>query len=233
MDIEEFDKFADEYEILHTNNIKLSGETPEFFSIYKIKDLKQLSKKHNLPDNGRILDFGCGVGNSIEVMEKYFHTAQVYGIDVSKKSIEIAKKRFGWFANIQSYDGKLLPYQDNYFDIVFSACVFHHIPQVSYSDIFQEIKRVLKPNGIFVIFEHNPLNPLTLHAVNTCPFDENAVLIKSNKLKHKLADAGFQSYHAYRIFFPKFLSFLRPIEKYIKWLPLGAQYYVVSRKLGG
>ena len=42
-----------------------------------------------------------------------------------------------------------------------------------------ELKRVLRAGGACVIFEHNPLNPLTVQAVNTCPFDENAVLIKA------------------------------------------------------
>lgn len=115
--------------------------------------------------------------------------------------------------------------------MVFAACVFHHIPQTYYTGIFQEIKRVLKPNGIFVIFEHNPLNPLTVNAVNTCPFDENAVLITSKKLQKMLSDNVFtHTESAYRIFFPNFLSSLRYLEPYLTWLPLGAQYYVLSRK---
>ena len=35
---------------------------------------------------------------------------------------------------------------------------------------------------------------------------------------------------AYRLFFPNILAALRPIERYLAWLPLGAQYYVVSKK---
>lgn len=231
MDKKEFDKFAEEYQALHAQNIKISGEQPEFFCEYKIKDLLLLVQSYNLPTNGKLLDFGCGVGSSVGMMKKYFPNAEIFGVDVSEKSIEIAQSRFGDFAQIQTYDGEILPYNSETFDIIFAACVFHHIPQQYYQAIFQEIKRVLKPNGIFVIFEHNPLNPLTVHAVNTCPFDENAVLIRSGELKKMLMKQAFtRTRHVYRLFFPNALAGLRPLEKYLGWLPLGAQYYVVSQK---
>ena len=231
MDTKEFDKFAEEYQNLHAQNIKISGETPEFFCEYKIQDLKQLASHFKLPENSTLLDFGCGVGSSIGMMHKYFPKAILHGVDVSEKSIAIAQQRFGDIAHIETYNGETLPFHNETFDIVFAACVFHHIPQTYYQNIFQEIKRVLKPNGIFVIFEHNPLNPLTVHAVNTCPFDENAVLIQANKLKKILMQQSFNyTKSAYRLFFPNILAALRPIERYLAWLPLGAQYYVVSKK---
>lgn len=231
MDTKEFDKFAEEYQNLHAQNIKISGETPKFFCEYKIQDLKQLANHFKLPENSTLLDFGCGVGSSIGMMYKYFPKAILHGVDVSEKSIAIAQQRFGDIAHIETYNGETLPFHNETFDIVFAACVFHHIPQTYYQNIFQEIKRVLKSNGIFVIFEHNPLNPLTVHAVNTCPFDENAVLIQANKLKKILMQQSFNyTKSAYRLFFPNILAALRPIERYLAWLPLGAQYYVVSKK---
>jgi len=39
MDEAEFDKFAAEYRDLHAANIRLSGEDPEYFAEYKIKDI--------------------------------------------------------------------------------------------------------------------------------------------------------------------------------------------------
>ena len=37
----EFDKFADEYLAIHTENLKLSGETPDYFARYKIDELRR------------------------------------------------------------------------------------------------------------------------------------------------------------------------------------------------
>ena len=35
----------------------------------------------------------------------------------------------------------------------------------------------------------------------------------------------------YRVFFPAILKLLRPLEKYLTWFPLGAQHFVVGKKL--
>ena len=71
MDVKEFDKFAEEYLKLHSQNIRVTGEEPEYFAEYKIRDLKRVSSELKvLPDN--ILDFGTGVGNSIPFLVKYF-----------------------------------------------------------------------------------------------------------------------------------------------------------------
>ena len=90
---------------------------------------------------------------------------------------------------------------------------------------------MLRPGGLFVIFEHNPRNPLTVRAVNTCPFDEHAVLIDAKVMQVCLAEAAFTEIQlAYRIFFPRILRALRILEPMLRWLPLGAQYYVSARK---
>jgi hypothetical protein len=96
-----------------------------------------------------------------------------------------------------------------------------------------EIRRVLKPHAWLFVFEHNPLNPLTRHAVNTCAFDEHAELIGAPTMRRRVHDAGFPRAKVnYRIFFPHALRGLRPLEAQLKWLPLGAQYYVAARKAG-
>lgn len=80
------------------------------------------------------------------------------------------------------------------------------------------------------MFEHNPFNPLTRHAVNTCPFDANARLISARQMRRRFHDAGFDvASIRYRIFFPGCLRRLRPLERLLTWCPLGAQYAVVGR----
>jgi len=89
----------------------------------------------------------------------------------------------------------------------------------------------MKPDGIFFIFEHNPLNPLTVRVMNQCPFDENAVLIRADQLKARLLRAGFSECELrYRVFFPRFLRHLRRLEAGLAWLPAGAQYYLAARQ---
>lgn len=228
----EFDKFAEEYKSIHARNIKLSGEKPDFFAEYKVFDTALLAKKYQLNNSSiRIMDFGAGVGNSVPFFKKHFLNADLVCLDVSEKSLEIAKERFPNQAEFVLFDGRRIPYDNDTFDVVFVACVFHHIDASQHNLFLKEILRVLVSGGILVIFEHNPYNPLTLQAVNTCVFDKNAKLIKARDFKHRLMVNDFKNVLVkYRIFFPRALKRARFLEPFMTWIPFGAQYYVVGNK---
>ena len=227
----EFDKFADEYRNLHSRSIRASGEQPEFFAEYKVMDAARLAADAGLGTSLRVLDFGAGVGNSVPFFVKYIPACRLTCVDVSTRSMEIAEERFPGLAEYREFDGRTLPFTDDSYDMVFSACVFHHIPTEEHMGLLREIRRVLRPRGLFVVFEHNPYNPLTVRAVNSCLFDENAVLLDAYTLRKRVTAAGFASVqHRYRIFFPRILRPLRMIEPLLGWLPFGAQYYVVGWK---
>ena len=53
----EFDRFADEYEALHAQNIAVTGETPDYFAEYKIRDVYNQVLKNQTKENLKILDF--------------------------------------------------------------------------------------------------------------------------------------------------------------------------------
>jgi SAM-dependent methyltransferase len=231
MDRKEFDRFADEYRSLHEANIAASGEAPEYFAEYKIKDLKHLvSIDAPRQVNGHFLDFGAGVGTSVPFFCEHLPAAKLTCVDVSLRSLEIGVDKFGQRANFVAFNGVRLPFADAVFDGALAACVFHHISADEHERLFAEIRRVLRPGGHVMIYEHNPLNPLTRRAVNTCLFDENAVLVGARALKARLDSAGFKQLRIrYRVFFPRAFRWLRPLEDLMGWLPLGAQYYVSGR----
>jgi len=115
--------------------------------------------------------------------------------------------------------------RDASFDVVFFACVLHHVAHSEHPGLLAEAHRVLQPGGSLVVFEHNPYNPLTVHAVNTSPLDANAVLLTPSSLRRSAERAGFQpGVLRYCMFFPRALRALRPLERGLHWLPLGAQY---------
>jgi ubiquinone/menaquinone biosynthesis C-methylase UbiE len=230
MDEVEFDKFADEYRSLHAANIRLSGEDPEYFAEYKVADIAAELERDDLVAR-TALDFGAGVGYSVPFFARHLPTARVTCLDVSRKSLELGAARHGAAAEFRHFDGRRIPYPDGTFDVALASCVFHHIPQDEHVALLAEIRRVLTPAGRLFVFEHNPLNPLTRHAVNTCVFDEHAELILAPKMRGRVRDAGFAAADIrYRIFFPHVLRRLRPLEAKLTWLPLGAQYYVAARK---
>jgi SAM-dependent methyltransferase len=231
MDVAEFDKFADEYHNLHQENIRITGENPEYFAEYKIRDLSRVEQIVG-GEVKNILDFGTGVGSSIPFLAQYFPGTSLFGTDVSENSLTIARKRFPGLGEFSLFDGNMLPYSEGQFDLALATCVFHHIPANEHIQLIQEVSRTLRSGGAFMIYEHNPINPMTLHAVNTCSFDENAVLLKRCQVRNVLREAGMEVVmQEYRVFFPAILKFLRPLEKYLTWFPLGAQHFVVGKKL--
>ncbi len=230
MDKAEFDRFADAYYDQHRDNVAVTGESPEYFAEYKIRQLKEIVA-HDRIEVSRICDFGSGIGNSIPFFRRYFPDAALTSSDVSERSLTLGKQRYPEAGNCVLIENNRIPSDSNVFDVVFSACVFHHIPHGEHAMWLQELHRITRPGGLIAIFEHNPLNPLTVHAVNTCPFDENAKLIFARDLAKRLAAAGWTSPRVqYNLFFPRALSRLRPFEARLGWLPLGAQYVAFARK---
>jgi len=232
MDEAEFDKFADEYRSMHAANIRLSGEDPEYFAEYKVVDIAAELARDNVVAR-RALDFGAGVGYSVPFFTRHMPATRVTCLDVSRKSLDVGAARHGAAAEFVHFDGQSIPYPDGTFDVALASCVFHHIPHEEHVSLLGEIRRVLVPGGRLFVFEHNPLNPLTRHAVNTCEFDEHAKLVRAPTMRRRAREAGFAAADVrYRIFFPHALRSLRPLETKLTWLPAGAQYYVAARKAG-
>jgi ubiquinone/menaquinone biosynthesis C-methylase UbiE len=226
----EFDTFADEYYDQHRKNIRLSGETPEFFSEYKIRETRAaaLVLGRGVDD---ILDFGSGIGNSLPAFRTHFPHAQLTCADPSARSMSIAQQRYPGTEAYCHIQGREIPCPGDSFDLAFAACVFHHIDHGEHVHWLKELRRVVRASGLLVIFEHNPFNPLTVHAVNTCPFDANAKLITARSLSQAITSAGWAEPRiSYRLFFPHVLGGLRPLERHLGRIPLGAQYFVVARK---
>lgn len=230
MDATEFDHFADEYDLLHRQSIAATGESPAFFHEYKIKVLARLAQKLNLQPES-ILDFGAGIGNSTPYFRSYFPSAKLACADVSQRSLDVAQERFPGEATGLRIQENRIPAPDGAFDITFSACVFHHIPHEEHVHWLRELRRVTRTGGMLILFEHNPLNPLTLRAVNSCPFDANARLIRAKELLSRYRASGWADPKAqYHVFFPHALAGFRVLEPYLSRVPLGGQYAVFAIK---
>jgi len=101
----------------------------------------------------RILDLGCGPGFHAKKFTE--SGAKVKGIDISQKLIKLAKKEAPQAELIVGDIEKRLPYKKSEFDIVVSSLVFGHIKDWNFP--FNEINRVLKKGGIFVLSTYNPV----------------------------------------------------------------------------
>lgn len=218
----EFDEFAHRYDDMHSASIAASGEAPEYFAIYKQRTLERvLGPAFSEP----LLDFGCGIGNLTRFLVESFPA--VHGYDPSSASAKLAAERAPKATFFDAIDA--LP--RGTYGAVVVANVLHHVPAAERPALLARVREVLAPGGRIVVFEHNPLNPVTRRAVAACPFDENAELLWPWEVKRLLREAGLAPVNLdYIVFFPRALTKMRGLEPRLGWLPLGAQVCAWGRK---
>jgi 2-polyprenyl-3-methyl-5-hydroxy-6-metoxy-1,4-benzoquinol methylase len=222
IDVSEFDRFSESYQQLHNANVRITGETGEYFAAYKAN---YIAAKVATRPGCRILDYGCGVGLVCRQLKKYLPEARVDGYDVSQVSVNRISSTLRAQGTFTCEARDL----GHAYDIVFLANVLHHIEPNDRQDAISHAAELLGRRGKLVIFEHNPANPVTRWAVERCPFDENAVLLPPRESASYLARSGFRRVRLdYIVFFPRVFKWLRRLESVLGWCPLGAQYALVG-----
>jgi ubiquinone/menaquinone biosynthesis C-methylase UbiE len=106
--------------------------------------LKQLIPRN---PNQKILDIGCGTGETLSYIHTLYNKSQLYGVDTSDVAINFAKKR--GHKNIQKASALKLPFTTGTFDVVLFLDVLEHIP--TDEKALLEAKRVLIPGGVIII----------------------------------------------------------------------------------
>jgi len=96
----------------------------------------------------RILDIGCGDGKFTVLIGKACKAKEVYGVDISERGIEMARKK-GIKAFRVDVDEESLPFENNYFDAIYAGAIIEHLFDPDH--FLNEIYRVLKPEGLLVL----------------------------------------------------------------------------------
>jgi SAM-dependent methyltransferase len=214
----DFDHFAGNYDDVIASQTRFFDRDSDYFARYKIDLARRL-----VGDAGAVLDFGCGIGRSIPHLREFFPKADIVGCDPSQDSLAVARRHYPdcRFATMDELGPQ------SKFDLIVASNVFHHIPPADRQAALDFCYHRLTPGGHFVIFEHNPINPVTQYLVKTCPFDTDAILLSMRETLDRMRRAGFHVDEShYCLFFPGPLARLRAFEKYLGWLPMGGQYFV-------
>lgn len=216
----DFDEFTDNYNELLSEKTKFFSSSDAYFARYKI----ELVRKRISKPVKKVLEYGCGIGRNIPFLQRAFPGATVAGSDISRTSLEVASRE-NEGVEFFCEDDDVAGFQD--FDLIFVAGVFHHIPGQQRLGASKLLNQRLAPGGAIFIFEHNPYNPVTRHIVNTCPYDEDAVLLKPRELKNLLKAANLRvDSSGYCLFVPPRFAAFSGLEDHLGWLPLGGQYWV-------
>lgn len=227
----DFDPYADTYRDEVERALPFSGVDLDHFTEVKALALLGLMRRR-LGDPARlsVVDVGCGTGETDRFLSP--RLGALHGADISRRSVERAR-RANPDVEYRPYDGGVLPFDDDAFDASFSINVLHHVVPDEREAFVAELARVVRPGGLVAVAEHNPRNPLTRRVVRSCSFDVGVTLVPRSELERRFADAGLEHVeHHYMVFLPLRGRAGHAVDRMLRRVPLGAQYYVAARLPG-
>jgi SAM-dependent methyltransferase len=224
----DFDAHAHEYVEAVDQSVSFTGRDSAFFARRKVEMLEELAFDSAGTLAGlSVLDVGCGTGTTDRHLVD--HVGSLIGVDVSEEMLALAAQSVP-AASFKWYNGEKLPFPDESFDVAVTICVLHHVPTSGRALLVSELHRVTRAGGLVAIFEHNPINPLTRYAVNSCDLDDGVVLVPGREATSYLTDAGAADVHRLDYLFSPFGGALgRSVDGALSRLPVGGQYVVSAR----
>lgn len=168
---------------------------------YAGKFINELNKKHfdrillksfasENSDKGKIIDLGCGPGQTTKYLS-HCGLTDLVGVDISPEMVKIAKA-INPQLNFDTADILNLKYPDNFFG---SAIAFYSIVHFDYGQIktaFKETKRILKGNGQFLFSFHIGDSPVHLDNFLDYQVNIDFHFFETNKIIALLTDTGFE-----------------------------------------
>lgn len=103
---------------------------------------------NSLPEGAKVLEAGCGSGDTLAAFKKQ----ETYGLDLSKKSLALAKKNA---KHTVLGDIFKMPFKDNTFDLVYNSGVLEHFPEPNNLKATKEMARITKKGGYVIIILPN------------------------------------------------------------------------------
>ena len=172
-----------------------------------------------LKPGNSVADLGCGTGVFTRILHDFgFHSK---GLDMSDGLIRLARRDNPEIEFVVG-DVEKMPFDSESLDGVFLSGILHHLPDPS--TCAREVRRVLKPGGVFVAFDPNRKNPfMWLYRDRTSPFySSNGVTpnerpIIASEIAQTFRETGFEvaihylSGIGYRIIASRFLRVFLPL----------------------
>ncbi len=235
-----FDQVAPDYERIHNKHLP-PGVKSDSFIIQRAAHTIDWILSGLRDQDFFYLDFGCGNGRMLKCILESERLKPLLisgrltlsGFDTSGDSLREARNLLN--------DPSILLYQNwaeipetFRFDLILSCHVFHHIPPEKRSETTAFLYRKMKPGAGLVIWEQNPLNPLTRLLMKACPFDRDARLLTMNAARNLFIQHGFSFRDAayVNLLPPQWITShrLAAIEKKLLSFPVGAQYWIKVEK---
>ena len=150
--------------------------TTKIMNIMNQKQYKAVLDNINIENNDVLLDIGFGNGYLINKLLKRNYKIKIFGIDISKDMVNMVSEKYKKYINnncltllLENINNKTT-FENEMFDVIYTVNTIYFWDDIQIC--FSEIKRILKPNGIFI----------------------NAIYTKKQLDKTKFSGNGFNKY---------------------------------------
>lgn len=103
----------------------------------------------------KVLDVACGTGRTLRQIRGMLPKVSLHGADLSpsylRKANQLLSDIAGELPQLMQANAETLPYCDDYFHGASCVFTFHELPARARQTVINEVFRVLKPGGVFVI----------------------------------------------------------------------------------
>lgn len=186
--------------ILNSNNIKLDNLNKNHYWV--ANKLIEVISKYNYTNTASIVDIGGGNGNILNYINKL--------LGIPKKNLYIIEQIEDWFEtnnyihdiNYIFWNNKYINIESNTIDIIIIMVSLHHMSDITINNLLFNIDRILKPNGLIIIKEHN------------CKTTEDKFVIDWEHHLYHLLKSENISEQANNSYINKFTNNYKSIEEY-------------------
>jgi 2-polyprenyl-3-methyl-5-hydroxy-6-metoxy-1,4-benzoquinol methylase len=247
-------------------NIRHSTKTPGSREYFDEVEARKYFVEPHIPrfaefprwKNQRVLEIGCGIGT--DTMNFARHGALVTAVDLSGKSLEIARKRAAVYEltdGIRFFHGsaeqleKVIPLEP--FDLIYSFGVIHHTPHPE--GVLEQLRNYVRPGTTVKIMVYHRYSWKVLWILMTygkCQFWKLTELVaryseaengcpvtysySRSELRNLMERSGFrvkriQAEHIFPYRIPDYIQYRYVMEWYFRWLPVPA-FHAIERMFG-
>lgn len=153
----------------YTGSAQERMKTREFYDVYSARQLRVgINERHHsiqrwlrqfgLAAGMDVLEVGCGVGTQTELIaQDLAGTGSLTAVDLSPRSVELARERLARWANVTVVAGDILELDlGRTYDLAVLPDVIEHIPQEQHRALFARICPWLKSDGWILVHMPSP-----------------------------------------------------------------------------
>jgi SAM-dependent methyltransferase len=187
--------------------LETGKETAELFG--------RIIKKHLPPGKQRVCEWGCGLGRVLRHLPALPMDLEVCGSDYNGQSVEWCQKNLAGCRIFKNELAPPLPFENNYFDFVYSISVFTHLSEQMHYEWLNECLRVTRPGGLILLTVHGEYSRQKLLPDEREKYDRGELVVRSGVYEGSRIYVAFQN-----------VRFMR--EKLLKGLEIVSDEYFAA-----